>query len=115
MSLEKTVKQFGLVCIGVFGLSGAATAGEYVLTYSETELATHDGVKDVHSRIVAAARDYCPTYSRVRSLAEVRDCIDDVVDDLVDKVNHPKMTSYHTGEAVRVIADGVDHSNRDRS
>ena len=113
--LGGSVKQFGLICVGVFGISGVANASDYVLSYSEKELATHDGVKDVHSRIVEAARDYCPRYSSVRSLAEVRSCVDDVVNDLVDKVNHPRMTSYHTGEAVRVIADGVDYNNPDRS
>ncbi len=108
------MKKFALVLVGVFGFAGVASADEYVLTYSEKELANYTGVKSVHERIVKAAKQYCPTYSQIRSHADVKTCVDGVVEDLVSKVNHPRMTAFHDGQGVQ-IAEGLDVVGRPRS
>ncbi len=87
------------VSIALFGLGGTAVANdEYVLTYSANELSTFNGVQDVHARIVKTAKQYCPTYSQIRSHADVKTCVDGVVADLVEKVDHPQLSGYHAGE-----------------
>ena len=84
-------------------LSSNAAAEDYVVTYKHAELTNAQGVADVHNRIVKAAKRYCPTYSQIRSNQEVQDCINDVVEDLVSKVNHPQLTSLHeSGSAVSI-------------
>ena len=84
-------------------LSSNAAAEDYVVTYKHVELTNAQGVADVHNRIVKAAKRYCPTYSKIRSNQEVRACINDVVEDLVSKVNHPQLTSLHeSGSAVSI-------------
>ena len=94
------------VSIALFGLGGSAVANdEYVLSYESNELSTFAGVQDVHARIVKTAKQYCPTYSQIRSHADVKTCVDGVVADLVDKVNHPQLSGYHAGEEwVRIAA-----------
>ncbi|NOX52464.1 MAG: UrcA family protein, partial [Gammaproteobacteria bacterium] len=83
------IKPFGvLVCVAVLGFSSLASAGEYTMTYSEGELKNIQGVKAVHARMVKAATRYCPTYTEIRSLADVRTCVNGVVSDLVGTVNH---------------------------
>lgn len=110
------MKKLACVLVGVFGVAfvGAASADEYVLTYSEKELGNYNGVKAVHERIVKAAKQYCPTYSQIRSHRDVKTCVDGVVEDLVNKVNHPRMAAYHDGQ-VWQIAEGSDAISRDRS
>ncbi len=96
-----------------FGCSQVALANEYAMSYSNAELASADGVKDVHERIVKVAKLYCPTYSQVRNHREVRACVDEVVNDLVNKVDHPSLTSFHnTDNSVRVAsAEDVQPNN----
>ena len=87
------------VSVAMFGIGGTAMANdEYVLTYSTQELTTFAGVEDVHARIVKTAKQYCPTYSQIRSQKEVQSCVDGVVADLVAKVDHPQLSGYHAGE-----------------
>ncbi len=87
------------VSIVMFGIGGTAVASdEYVLTYSAQELSTFSGVEDVHARIVKTAKQYCPTYSQIRSHKDVQNCVDGVVSDLVAKVGHPQLSGYHAGE-----------------
>ena len=94
-----------LVGFVAVGLGSTALAGEYAVSYSNQELSSANGVQSVHKRIVTAARRYCPTYSQIRNTREVWACMQDVVSDLVDKVDHPQLTSYHTGDNdVRVAA-----------
>ena len=65
MNVKNLVKT-GVVCVGL--VAGAhAQADEYVLSYSEAELLSSQGVEGVHHRIVQAAKDYCPTYHQIRS------------------------------------------------
>ena len=109
-NFQKMVKKYSAVTLlgaaSVMGASAVA-ADEYVLSYSEKELANFAGVENVHTRIVKAAKQYCPSYSSVRSLADVRTCVDGVVEDLVAKIDHPKMTSYHQGFRGEQVAISV--------
>ena len=102
------MKSLGVAVIGImlFSANAAAEADEYVLSYSSKELGSAHGVSEVHERIVKAAKRYCPTYSTIRNMREVNDCIDDVVNDLVSKVNHPRLTDYHIGDDRVRIAGG---------
>ena len=94
-----------LVGFTAVGLGSAALADGYAVSYSEQELTSASGVESVHQRIVTVARRYCPSYSQIRRLREAQACIQDVVSDLVDKVGHPRLTSYHTDDgSVRVAA-----------
>ena len=87
------------------GLSAGASAEDYTLSYSVAELNTQHGVQDVHKRIVKAARQYCPPYAETKSLDRRRDCVDDVVNDLVTKVAHPGLTQFHNNpDAVNVAS-----------
>ncbi len=93
------------VSIALFGIGGTAAANdEYVLTYSAQELSTFSGVQDVHKRIVKTAKQYCPTYSQIRSHNDMKTCVEGVVSDLVEKVNHPQLSGYHAGEEWARIA-----------
>lgn len=73
----------------------AHTADEYLITYSKYELKTLAGIGDVYARIRKAAKKYCPSYAQIKSIREVQICISDIVDELVAKIDHPKMTAYH--------------------
>ena len=99
------MKKIAIAFVGfaVLGFGQTALAKEYAMSYSAQELTTAAGVKDVHARIVKVARRYCPTYTKIRDLKEVHQCVADVVEDLVTKVDNPQLTSYHAGDdGVRV-------------
>jgi len=97
-----------LVGFAAVGLGQTASAGEYAVSYSNQELTSVTGVENVHERIVRVARRYCPTYTQIRNIREVSACIADVVSDLVDKVDNPRLTSYHTDDgSVRVAASSL--------
>lgn len=101
------MKKLVIAVIGVacFGAGNAVAADQYELAYSKQELASHQGVATVHKRVLRTAKAFCPSYSEVRDVRRVRSCVQDVADDLVSKIDHPKLTSYHTGEGdVRVAA-----------
>ena len=109
------MKKLGVAAIGVLLFSANAVAGadEYVLTYSTNELSSAQGVGEVHERIVKAAKRYCPTYSVIRNMREVNACIDDVVNDLVSKVDHPRLSDYHAGDdRVRIAGGEVAEDSR---
>jgi hypothetical protein len=45
----------------------------------------------------------------VRSVRRVQTCVADVANDLVSKVNHPQLTSYHSGDGeLRIAALALD-------
>ncbi len=102
-----------VVCVAVLGFSSLAGAGEYTMTYSKGELRNIQGVKAVHARMVKAAKLYCPTYTEIRSLADVRTCVNGVVSDLVGTVNHSGLTRYHDGdeEISRIVDANIDESS----
>ena len=95
--------------------AGAQAQPDYAFSYSADDLATSAGVADLHARIVKEAKDACPDYLEVRSRADVSRCIDGVVDDLVEKVDHPKLTSYHQDGARVEVADTEIEAGRDSS
>ncbi len=95
----------GASCMAFGAAASADDPKQYVLAYAANELSNYDGVRGVHARIVKAAKQYCPTYARIRSVREVNTCIEDVVADLVAKVDHPRLSSYHAGDD-RVLVAG---------
>ncbi len=113
---QGVVKKMGLAAVGALALSAglaAHGADEYAISYSEKELTNSAGVEQVHERIVKAAKQYCPTYSQIRSHAEVKLCVDGVVEDLVQKVNHPQLSSLHeSGSAVSIAGEFDRKTNR---
>ena len=100
--MKKSV--IALVSVALFGLSQMAVAEDYSVSYSAKELANSDGVASVHERIVKSAKDYCPTYSQIRNTRDVQSCVDGVVDDLVNKVGHPRLSSNHANDNSMRIA-----------
>lgn len=87
---------------------------EYQLVYGKQELTTHQGVASLYERILRTAKDYCPGYSKVRSVRRLQTCWADVADDLVAKVNHPQLTSYHSSDGELRIA-AIDQVEADNS
>ncbi len=116
---RKIVKGVGVVCVTVgaltAGLGAHAASDDYVVSSSHTELTSAKGVEDVHARIVKAAKQYCPSYSQIRSHAEVRLCVDGVVEDLVSKVAHPTLTSLHESGSAINVAGAVPGAKAERS
>ena len=94
-----------LIGVAFFGFGQTALADEYAMSYSKNELTNVAGVQGVHSRIVKVAKRYCPTYSQIRNHKEVSECVADVVADLVNKVDHPRLTGYHVGDESISVAD----------
>lgn len=94
------MKKLAAALIGIvsFGFTSAVFADDYAVAYSSQELTSATGVEQVHERIVKVAKQYCPTYSQIRNHNEVAACVKDVVADLVGKVDHPRLTSYHSGD-----------------
>ena len=76
----------------------------YVIRYSATELLTTKGMDSVLQRIRSAAKDYCPTYLEIRSHTDVRNCVDSVVADLVEKVGYPAFTRYVSDQPTTLTA-----------
>ena len=109
--MRNSVQKAGLILVGVgaMSVSLAASADDYAVAYSPQELSSANGVEQIHERIVKAAKQYCPRYSQVRSSKEIKLCVDGVVQDLVDKVDHPQLTSLHqSGSAVSVAGSDVE-------
>ena len=108
------VAVLGITCFSAAGAIASTGAKEYQLAYGKQELTTHDGVVGLHERILRTAKQYCPSYSTVRSVRRVQTCVADVANDLVAKVNHPQLTSYHSGDGeLRIAAlarDAADNS-----
>jgi UrcA family protein len=104
------MKNLATVVLGftMFGAAGAMAdvgAKEYSLEYSGQELVTYEGVVELHERILHTAKQHCPSFSVVRSVRRVQTCVSEVADDLVAKVDHPQLTSYHHGDGeLRVAA-----------
>jgi UrcA family protein len=96
--------------VAVPGLALAAptidsTAGSsYQLRYSTAELRSVESTKALHQRIRRVARAFCPDYSVTKDMRDRVSCVKDVESDLVSKVNHPRLTKIHTGDARMTIA-----------
>ena len=81
-----------------FAASAYAADDEYVLTYSADDFQSVETVKDLYQRVRNVARNHCPSYFRSRDLAGTTACVDDVVNDLIDNINHPALSAYQDGE-----------------
>lgn len=92
----------------------AMAEDDYAITYTDSELRSFSGVERVHKKIMKAAKRYCPTYSQIRSNPEVKACIEDVANDLVSKVNHPRLTSFHVNDGSIRVADTHLKADSDR-
>ena len=100
-------------CAGLLLSAPAFAEREYALEYSEQELATSEGVRELHARIVRTAKDYCPSYAETRQMRETAACVDDVVTDLVERVNHADLSALHQGrDKVRVAQRKDDAQDR---
>ena len=86
------------------GLASSAFAQDYAVGFEATELNSYAGVKSVHAKIEQTAKEHCPTYRQIRSLADVRTCRAEVVADLVSKVDNPSLTAFHQGEFAEQLA-----------
>ena len=104
MKLSTPLKSIVAVSGIVFATSAIA-GDEYSVTYKSSELANFEGVGEVHARIVNAAEDYCPTYQESDSLSETKACIAEVTQDLIEKISHPTLTSYHERESGVAVAN----------
>lgn len=93
--------------VGLVGMSSVALAdNSYAVSYSQKELTSAQGVQAVHARIVREAKRHCPDYSTIRRIREVTLCVEEVVSDLVDKVNHPELSRYHANdEGYRIASE----------
>ena len=98
----------GFVLAGAALAAPFAAADGYAVSYSVEELKTQKGVEEVHARILQAAKDYCPTYLQSGSKWEMRECMEDVVADLVAQVNHPQLSQLHAGETGVSVAVSAD-------
>ncbi len=106
-----------VLTVGAFATSLGAhgASDDYMVSYSHAELTSAKGGENVHARIVKAAKQYCPTYTQIRSHAEVKLCVDGVVEDLVSKVDHPTLTSLQESGSAINVADVVPGAKVDRS
>ena len=114
MKLSNPLKTV-VVVAGMAFATSAFTGSEYGVSINPSDLGSAQGVSDVHSRIVAEARAYCPNYREAGSLRNVRACIKDVTDDLVSKIDNPMLTSYHHGDTGVAIARNTSDMDADRS
>ena len=88
----------------IIGVSATAHAASSVdpapsvrVTYNDLNLATEQGSQALYGRIVAAARQVCPS-SDIRNLAELaaqRACESKAVAQAVQQVNSPKLAATY--------------------
>ena len=114
MNLSTPLKPL-LVFAGLMLTAGAAAGDEYGVSFKASELKSSQGVSDVHARIVAEAKAYCPSYREAGSLRELKLCLEDVTNDLVNKINNPMLSRYHDREARVEIARLSSARDTDRS
>ena len=70
---------------------------EYRFSYQPAELQTSHGIASVYQRIEQTATDYCPKYQALpgaRGARERKACVQEVVADLLAKVNHHGLNRY---------------------
>lgn len=70
---------------------------EYRFSYQPAELQTSHGIASVYQRIQQTATDYCPKYQVIagaRGARERKVCVQEVVSDLLAKVNHHGLNKY---------------------
>lgn len=99
------------VAIGspVVAEAAQGNAANYNLVYSTSDFSSPAAVEALHERIVPTAKSHCPSYFVSRSMADTRDCVRDVVNDLVKVINNP-MLSYTAGNTVQEVAGDAARS-----
>ncbi|WP_375202729.1 UrcA family protein [Hyphococcus sp.] len=93
-------KKLTTATIGAVALSIAFSAPAFAdMAYAPAELSTEHGAMDVYERIQATAVNTCDSrlnHDSVIKSRKVRDrCVSDVVDQLVHKVNDPRIEKIH--------------------
>ena len=81
--------------------SGIAVAEDgSVFRYSANDLSTLDGIVATHDRIEIAARNFCGVHLQgTRDLGRVRQCLENVTDEIVSSIDDVRLTAYsRTGE-----------------
>ena len=106
LKLSKIHRRILLTAVAISCLSVPPVHAEnnYTITYREAELTSIEGRIAVHERIVKAAKNHCPNYNRTKSLGDIANCVDDVVSDLVEKIDHPQFTAFVNGELNNITA-----------
>lgn len=97
------IRNLSLAVVFSMGAS-VASADDYSFKYNTSDLSNYQGVSQVHKDIEATAKAHCPSYTQVRSLADVRSCREDVTNALVEKISSAKLTAYHNGDTSEQIA-----------
>lgn len=92
-----------LGCALAMPLQASADEG-YKLNYSPAQLTTNTSVQALHKRIRQLAREACPSYFVERDLRARAECIAAVEDELVTKVNNPRLTAVHLGKPLEALA-----------
>jgi len=96
-----------------FATTSWADEKQTVMTYSAADFESVETVKDLYQRVRKIARRHCPSYSRTRNLQGTNACVDEVVDELISRVDHPALTAYRGGEEqVRIALETIGHSNQ---
>ncbi|MEM7100048.1 MAG: UrcA family protein [Pseudomonadota bacterium] len=88
------MKKVAILIAGILVTGNAWGDDRYSVSYSKEDLQTTHGVAALHARIKQIAQNHCPSYKEVRNLGDNRRCVEDVMTDLVSKVNNPRLTAY---------------------
>ena len=97
------IRNLSLAVVFTMGAS-AAVADDYSFKYNTSDLNSYQGVAQVHRAIEETAKSHCPSYTQIKSLADVRSCREDVTNALVEKISSAKLTAYHNGESQEQVA-----------
>ena len=90
----------------VVAATASADDSRYVLSYTKADFDSVESVKALHRRIRTLATNHCPTYALTRDLRGTRDCVNDVMADLIDSINHPALSAYVEGaDELRIALD----------
>ena len=95
------IKKLFAVTAGAALMSVAFTSASYAgdLSYASSELSTDEGAVGVYKRIQVAAEQKCDgrlNHDSVIKYHAVRErCVSDVVDELVNQVNDPRLDKIH--------------------
>ncbi len=89
---------FAVVMVAGLVSTASASSKDYEWSYSANDFASPGAVKRLHSRMLAEAREHCPSYRITRDLRGARSCVGNVLNDMVRKIDHPLLNAYVEGE-----------------
>lgn len=95
--------------------AGKTSSSNYDLVYSRADFRSPQTIQELHARIVRKARSHCPSYFITRSLADTRNCVRDVVNHLIQVIDHPQLTAFTQDDALPRLATekaGTDTQSR---